>query len=75
MSSNINVVSNTSLTLPWHARTILSLLEKIQIGQLTLVSPEGEKFIFRGTQSGIEANIQIHDLSLDVLNNLFFDDS
>lgn len=61
MSSNINVVSNTSLTLPWHARTILSLLEKIQIGQLTLVSPEGEKFIFRGTQSGIEANIQIHD--------------
>lgn len=61
MSSNINVVSNTSLTLPWHARTILSLLEKIQIGQLTLVSPESEKFIFRGTQSGIEANIQIHD--------------
>ena len=61
MSSNINVASNAPLTLPWHARTILSLLEKIQVGQLTLVSPEGEKFIFRGTQSGIEANIQIHD--------------
>ncbi len=61
MSSNINVASNAPLTLPWYARTILSLLEKIQVGQLTLVSPEGEKFIFRGTQSGIEANIQIHD--------------
>ena len=61
MSSNINVASNAPLTLPWHARTVLSLLEKIQVGQLTLVSPEGEKFIFRGTQSGIEANIQIHD--------------
>ena len=61
MSSNINVASNAPLTLPWYARTILSLLEKIQVGQLTLFSPEGEKFIFRGTQSGIEANIQIHD--------------
>ncbi|MFM6961620.1 MAG: SAM-dependent methyltransferase, partial [Polynucleobacter victoriensis] len=61
MSSNIHVVSNASPTLPWYARTILSLLENIQAGQLTLVSPEGEKFIFRGGRSGIEANIQIHD--------------
>ena len=64
MSSNINVASNAPLTLPWHARTILSLLEKIQVGQLTLVSPDSEKFIFRGAQSGIEANIQIHDWSV-----------
>jgi cyclopropane-fatty-acyl-phospholipid synthase len=61
MSSNINVVSNTSSTLPWQAKTVLSLLQKIQVGQLTVVSPENEKFIFRGERSGIEANIQIHD--------------
>ena len=64
MSSNIHAVSNVSATFPWYARTILSLLEKIQVGQLTLASPEGEKFIFRGAQSGIEANIQIHDWSV-----------
>ena len=64
MSSNIHAVSNVSATLPWYARTILSLLEKIRVGQLTLVSPDGEKFIFRGSQSGIEASIQIHDWSV-----------
>ena len=64
MSSNIQVVPNTSSTLPWHAKTILSLLEKIQIGQLSLTSPDGEKYIFRGAQSGLEAHIQIHDWSV-----------
>lgn len=61
MNSKIEVIHNFSASLPWHAKALLSLLQKIQVGTLKLYSPSGELFTFKGPQSGIEANIHIHD--------------
>lgn len=61
MSSNINTINVFSPSLPWHAKAVLSLLKNIQVGHLQVITPEGEHLSFKGTQSGIEAIIHIHD--------------
>ena len=61
MNSNIEVIQDFSEALPWHAKAVLSLLQKIQVGTLKLYSPSGELYTFKGSQPGLEANIHIHD--------------
>jgi cyclopropane-fatty-acyl-phospholipid synthase len=61
MSSNTNTIDGFLPSLPWHARAVLSLLKNIQVGQLQVISPEGEHLTFKGVHKGIEATIQIHD--------------
>ena len=61
MSSNTNTIDGFLPSLPWHARAVLSLLKNIQVGQLQVISPEGERLTFKGAHAGIEATIQIHD--------------
>ncbi len=61
MNSNIEVIQDFSEALPWHAKAVLSLLQKIQAGTLKLYSPSGELYTFKGSQLGLEANIHIHD--------------
>ena len=61
MSSNTNTIDGFLPSLPWHARAVLSLLKNIQVGQLQVISPEGEHLTFKGAHAGIEATIQIHD--------------
>ena len=61
MNSNIEVIQEFSAALPWHAKAVLSLLQKIQVGTLRLYSPSGELFTFKGSQAGPEATIHIHD--------------
>jgi cyclopropane-fatty-acyl-phospholipid synthase len=58
---NTQVLNQTSLSMPWHAKTVLNLLNKLHTGHLTLVTPDGEALLFDGQQSGIHAKIQIHD--------------
>ncbi len=61
MSSNTNTFDGFLPSLPWHAKAVLSLLKNIQIGQLQVISPEGQCLTFKGAHAGIDATIQIHD--------------
>lgn len=58
---NTQVLNQTSTNMPWHAKTVLSLLNQLHTGHLTLVTPDGEALFFDGQQSGINAKIEIHD--------------
>jgi cyclopropane-fatty-acyl-phospholipid synthase len=61
MSSNTNTIDGFLPSLPWYAKAVLSLLKNIQIGELRIITPEGEHLSFKGTNSGVEASIHIHD--------------
>lgn len=60
---NSTVLSSVSTTtkIPAAARTFLSLLERLQIGRLDLITPEGSRLEFNGKEQGTHANIQIKD--------------
>ena len=58
---NTQVLNQTSTNMPWHAKTVLNLLNRLHTGHLTLVTPDGEALFFDGQQSGINAKIEIHD--------------
>ena len=77
MSSNIHAVSNVSATFPWYARTILSLLEKIQreienakLGlpariRLKLNSLLDDQFVsslYKASQAGVKIEIAVRGI-------------
>lgn len=46
---------------PWHARFMFALLEQIKLGQLHLITPDGENLHFEGQSHPLAASIHIHD--------------
>jgi cyclopropane-fatty-acyl-phospholipid synthase len=47
--------------IPLAGRALLKLLERLQVGQLTLVTPDGERIVFSGSAPGPVAEMEIRD--------------
>ncbi|MBL9010516.1 MAG: class I SAM-dependent methyltransferase [Alphaproteobacteria bacterium] len=47
--------------LPFAARMVLTALERIRFGSMTLALPDGRRFEFRGAEPGPSAFLQVHD--------------
>lgn len=61
MSTVASTPSSTTTRYPRAARTLLRMLEHLQIGHLTLHTPEGETLHFDGAEPGLEAEWTILD--------------
>ena len=61
MNANLINVDMNVKTYPWHARFVLKALDKIQVGQLELVAPDGAVYHFNGAKKGISATMYLKD--------------
>lgn len=63
MNSTVLSSLPASARVPALARTFLSLLENLQVGQLDLVTPEGAKLSFKGKTEGTHAMLTVNEWS------------
>lgn len=63
MNSSVLNSLPSHVRMPTLARTFLSLLERLQAGQLDVITPEGCQLSFKGSVNGTNATLQIHDWS------------
>lgn len=61
MNTNLMNLEINVKTYPWHARFVLKVLEKLKVGQLELVAPDGAVYHFSGSQKGIAATMHVKD--------------
>jgi len=61
MSSSINELNLSLNSMPWHAKVVLNLLNRLEYGQLEIETPSNEILFFYGKQDGHHAHIKIHD--------------
>jgi cyclopropane-fatty-acyl-phospholipid synthase len=54
-------VSNLTSDLSFEARQSLHRASQLKKGRLTIVTPEGRKYVVQGVEQGTEATIHIHD--------------
>ena len=63
MSSSVINSLPANVRMPALAKTFLSLLERLQSGQLDIITPEGVELSFKGKAAGTNAILHIHDWS------------
>lgn len=61
MSSSINQLNLSLNSMPWHAKVVINLLNRLEYGQLEIETPSNEILFFYGKQDGHHAHIKIHD--------------
>ena len=61
MSSSINQLNLSLNSMPWHAKVVINLLNRLEYGQLEIETPSNEMLFFYGKQDGHHAHIKIHD--------------
>jgi cyclopropane-fatty-acyl-phospholipid synthase len=61
MSISINELNLSLNSMPWHAKVVLNLLNRLEYGQLEIETPSNEILFFYGKQDGHHAHIKIYD--------------
>lgn len=61
MNANLINLEMNLKTYPWHARLVLKVLDKIKVGQLELIAPDGAVYHFKGSQKGMTAVMHVKD--------------
>lgn len=57
----IENLSKEETSVPHKAKTLLSLLSKIEVGQMKLIHPDGQISFFKGTRPGHDVTLNIYD--------------
>jgi len=60
-ASSRTLASPQDLRAPLLVRPLLQALSRLQYGELTLITPDGGSYLFRGAHPGLQAQLQVYD--------------